>query len=112
MSQKDFYSDILYAESRQARPPSKDFARVELTKDKLQIHHWMINSSRLEPLFSELSLSRVVFMKTKGRKTDVVGSCKSGVDCIFFVFILDFILTYLQVKSKFLTNNFLTQTIR
>ena len=52
MSQRDFYSDILYAESRQARPPSKDFARVELTKDKLQIHHWMINSSRLEPLFS------------------------------------------------------------
>ena len=51
MSQKDFYSDILYAESRQARPPSKDFARVELTKDKLQIHHWMINSSRSEPPF-------------------------------------------------------------
>ena len=51
MSQKDFYSDILYAESRQARPPSKDFARVELTKDKLQIHHWMINSSRSENLF-------------------------------------------------------------
>ena len=51
MSQRDFYSDILYAESRQARPPSKDFARVELTKDKLQIHHWMINSSRSESPF-------------------------------------------------------------
>jgi hypothetical protein len=42
-----FYSPNLYSESRQLPPPSKDFVAVELTKEKLIIHHFRISPSNL-----------------------------------------------------------------
>ena len=72
-------SNILYKESRQCAPPSKDYVNLELTTEKLTIHRFRISPANLRMQAS-----------SGGVRTDVtsVGDFLEGDfhDVIMFVF--------------------------